>query len=78
MYYYVVKTKVLISCIDTAWLICKFVFTYAKSNSSHDAARMLTELQHSYLNDPKFSDRYVWAYSAEEQSDKGLHYLLFP
>ena len=38
-----------------------------------------------YPNDPKFSDRYVWANSAdpdqtaplEEQSDQGLHCLLF-
>ena len=30
-------------------------------------------------NDPKFSDRYAWANSAdlEEQSDQGLHCLLF-
>ena len=35
----------------------------------------------TYRNDPKFSDRLVWANSAdpdlEEQSDQGLHYLLF-
>ena len=35
-----------------------------------------------YRNDPKFSDRYVWANSAdpdqtEEQSDQGLHCLPF-
>ena len=29
-----------------------------------------------YRNDPKFSDRQVWANSAEEQSDLGLHCLL--
>ena len=41
----------------------------------------------AYRNDPKFSDRLVWANSAdpdqtapllEEQSDQGLHCLLFP
>ena len=38
----------------------------------------------SYRNDPKFSDRKVWANSTdpdqtapEEQSDQGLHCLLF-
>ena len=32
-----------------------------------------------YRNDPKFSDGYAWANSAdpEEQSDQGLHYLPF-
>ena len=32
-----------------------------------------------YSNDPKFSDRQVWAncVDLEEQSDQGLHYLLF-
>ena len=30
-----------------------------------------------YHNDPKFSDRQVWANSAEEQSDQGLHCLQF-
>ena len=36
---YVAKTKVLISCAVTAQLICAFVFAYAKSRSSHDAAQ---------------------------------------
>ena len=38
-----------------------------------------------YRNDPKFSDRQVWANSADpdqtapkEQSDQGLHCLQFP
>ena len=33
----------------------------------------------SYRNDPKFSDRYAWANSAdpEEQSDQDLHCLPF-
>ena len=33
-----------------------------------------------YRNDPKFSDRYTWANSADpdqEQSVQGLHYLQF-
>ena len=30
-----------------------------------------------YRNDPKFSDRQFWANSVEEQSDQGLHCLLF-
>ena len=32
----------------------------------------------SYRNDPKFSDRYAWANSADpDQSDQGLHCLPF-
>ena len=45
-----------------------------------------TLLSKPHRNDPKFSDRYVWANNAdpdqnaprgEEQSDQGLHCLLF-
>ena len=37
------------------------------------------EVPQKYRNDPKFSDRYAWANSAdlEEQSDQGLHCLPF-
>ena len=35
---YVAKTKALISLVDTAKLICVFVFAYAKRWFSHDAA----------------------------------------
>ena len=38
---YVAKTKVLISCTVTAQLICAFVFAYAKSKFSHDAAHTI-------------------------------------
>ena len=38
----VAKTKALISFAVTAKLICVFVFAYAKSRFSHDAAHMLT------------------------------------
>ena len=38
---YVAKTKTLISFAVTAKLICVFVFTYAKSRFSHDAAHMV-------------------------------------
>ena len=37
---YVVKTKGLISCVVTAQLSCAFVFAYAKSRFSHDAAQI--------------------------------------
>ena len=37
---YVAKTKALISCAVTAQLICGFVFAYAKSRFSHDAAQL--------------------------------------
>ena len=36
----VAKTKVLISFAVTAKLICVFVFAYAKSRFSHDAAQI--------------------------------------
>ena len=36
------KTKVLISFAVTAKLICVFVFTYAKSRFSYDAAHLIT------------------------------------
>ena len=39
---YVAKTKGLISCVVTTQLICAFVFTYAKSRFSHDAARIFS------------------------------------
>ena len=39
---YVVKTKALISFAVTVKLICVFVFAYAKSRFSHDAAQLLT------------------------------------
>ena len=35
---YVAKTKALFSCAVTVQLICAFVFAYAKSRFSHDAA----------------------------------------
>ena len=37
---YVAKTKALISFAVTAKLICAFVFGYAKSRYSHDAAQI--------------------------------------
>ena len=39
--HYVVKTKALISCAVTAQLICAFVFAYAKSCFSHEAAHFI-------------------------------------
>ena len=38
---YVAKTKVLISCAVTMQLICAFVFAYAKSMFSPDAAHLI-------------------------------------
>ena len=43
---YVVKTKALISFAVTVKLICIFVFAYAKSRFSHDAAHFM---QHTNL-----------------------------
>ena len=37
---YVAKTKVLIGCAVTAQLICAFVFAYAISRFSHEAAQI--------------------------------------
>ena len=42
---YEAKTKVLISCAATVHLICAFVFTYAKSQFSHDAQIAMVLLQ---------------------------------
>ena len=42
---------------------------------------ILSKSVFKYRNDPKFSDRQVWANSADpdqEQSDQGLHCLQFP
>ena len=39
----VAKTKALISCTVTAQLICVFVFSYAKTRFSHNAAHMASE-----------------------------------
>ena len=36
----IAKTKVLISCVVTAQLICIFVFAYAISRFSHNVAHM--------------------------------------
>ena len=38
------KTKVLISCVVSAQLICSFVFAYAKSRFSHEEAHMDKEI----------------------------------
>ena len=45
---YVAKTKALISCAVTAQLICGFVFAYAKSRFSHDAAQIIIGKSRSY------------------------------
>ena len=42
--YYVAKTKVVISCVVTAQLICTFVFDYAKSRFSHDSAHFMRSI----------------------------------
>ena len=38
---YVAKTKALISCEVTAYLICAFAFAYTKGRFSHDAAHLV-------------------------------------
>ena len=38
---YVAKTKALIRCAVNAQLICVFVFAYAKSRFSHNAAHLV-------------------------------------
>ena len=79
---HVAKTKALISFAVTAKLICVFVFAYAKSRFSHDQARIISSL---YIGNFKpiatimilrfWTDRS--GQTAEEQSDQGLHCLLF-
>ena len=44
---YVAKTMVEISCAGTAWLICTFVFAYAKSQISHDATHIILNQENS-------------------------------
>ena len=44
----VTKTKTLISCAVTAQLICTFVFAYAKSRFSHDAAYFFIDVPTAY------------------------------
>ena len=51
----IAKTKALISFAVTAKLICVFVFAYAKSQFSHDAAHIVCYF--SLLNQ-KFQDAY--------------------
>ena len=47
------------------------------SNHLVIVAAISTMLLLKYRNDPKFSDRHVWADRHEEPSDQGLHvYLL--
>ena len=59
----VATTKALIGFAVTAKLICVFVFAYAKSWFSHDAAHISVLL--TARNFPNFLDRYVWANSAD-------------
>ena len=47
---YVAKTKALISFAVTAKLICVFVFAYAKSRFSHDAAHIKVLVREYLLN----------------------------
>ena len=47
---YVAKTKALISFAVTAKLICVFVFAYANSRFSHDAAHMINAPFHPTVN----------------------------
>ena len=47
------KTKVLIGCMDTVQLICTFVFTYANSRFSHNAALIMGVQNEIYLQSDK-------------------------
>ena len=55
---YVAKTRALISCTVTAWMICVFVFANPKNRFSHDTAHIflflarLHEVQKSYCSHP--------------------------
>ena len=52
---YVAKTKELISCPVSAQLVCTFVFAYAKSRFSHDAANK--EFYNATIQNNRESDR---------------------
>ena len=51
---YEVKTKKLISSGVTAWLICAFVFAYAKSMFSHYASRLSHFMQDNLWSNKNF------------------------
>ena len=53
----VAKTKVLISFVVTAKLICGFVFAYAKSRFSHDAAHIKIKVPFCKLPNSVESDQ---------------------
>ena len=81
---YVSKTKALISFSVTAKLICVFVFEYAKSRFSHDAAHLKVKTRMSYhrVKPPKGLNELQTVKTQirlllEEQSDLGLHCLAF-
>ena len=46
---YSTKSKALISCANPAQLICVFVFAYAKSRFSHDAANFILYIPSMFL-----------------------------
>ena len=52
----VAKTKALFSFAITAKLICAFVFAYAKSLFSHDAAHIFINVILSFVTDVIFSN----------------------
>ena len=47
---YVEKTKVLISCVVTAQLICTFVFAYAFRMFSHDTGHLSVDFVQTQTN----------------------------
>ena len=59
---YVAKIKALISFAVTAKLICVFVFAYAKSRFSHDAAQMLSRYLTVEINNNLFFTKNTCVY----------------
>ena len=56
------KTKALISCAVTVQLICTFVFAYAKSWSSHDAAHLIKAHHEPFIQRFKDSNSFIWTF----------------
>ena len=66
---YLAKTKALISWAVTAQLICVFVFAYAKSRFSHDAAHLILHQQ----PEPSHDKTHRTTCEASENSDQSRY-----
>ena len=63
----IAKTKALISFAVTAKLICVFVFSYAKSRFSHDAAHIIMRKPALCISHQQSRSAWSSAYSDDQQ-----------